>query len=51
MKTKTWLTIGINLVFVISGISQTTPVKRVLTEEFTTTLCGTCPPQCPCRQR
>ncbi len=45
MKTKTWFTIAIGLVFVISGTAQTAPVKRVLMEEFTTTLCGMCPPQ------
>lgn len=42
MKTKTGFTIGISLLFAIAGSSQT---KRVLMEEFTTSLCGMCPPK------
>lgn len=45
MKIKTYLTIATSLVFIITGRAQTTPVKRVLMEEFTTALCGMCPPQ------
>lgn len=45
MKMRTYLSIAASLVFIITGSAQTSPVKKVLMEEFTTTLCGMCPPQ------
>lgn len=44
MKNKLILSVILSLGFIILK-AQTTPVKKVLLEEFTTTMCGMCPPQ------
>lgn len=45
MKKSNMLTTGLGLVFMITSTAQTPAVKKVLVEEFTTTLCGNCPPK------
>jgi len=43
-KTSTWL-ISAAVSLCVSASAQTTAVKKVFVEEFTTTLCGNCPPK------